>query len=101
MVNEAAAQPLNPVFGPVTFLAALGNILVVELAVWVFLPWLLLAIYVVPLLLIDLLAAAVLKSRPGTLGQIGRGMLIGLIAAPAAVGLFLPGLLLAQALGFV
>lgn len=101
MVNEAAARPLSPTYGPVTYLAALGNILVVELAVWVFLPWFLVAIYVLPLLLIDLLVAVVLKSRPGTLGQVGRGMLIGLIAAPAAVGLFLPGLLLAQALGFV
>ena len=101
MVNKAAAQPRKPDYGPVTFLAALGNIFVVELAVWVFLPWFLLAIYVVPLLLIDLVLAMVLKSRHGTMGQVGRGMLIGLIAAPAAVGLFLPGLLLAQALGFV
>ncbi|QZY47240.1 hypothetical protein K5L12_05760 [Mycolicibacterium austroafricanum] len=70
-----------------------------ELAVWVFLPWSLLAIYVLPLLLIDLLQAAILKARSGTLGQIGRGTLIGLIAAPAALAVFLPGLWLAQALG--
>lgn len=101
MMDEAAGQPPKPVYGPVTFLAALGNILVVELAVWVFLPWFLLVIYVVPLLLVDLLLAWILKSQPGPLGQIGRGMLIGSIAAPAVLALFLPGLLLAQALGFV
>ncbi len=101
MVNGAAAQPLKASYGPVTFLAALANILIVEIAVWWFLPWFLQAIYVLPLLVVDVVVAAVLKSRPGTMGQIGRGMLIGLIAAPAAVAIFWPGLMLVQALGLV
>ena len=99
MVNTPAAQPLKPTYGPVTFVAALANILLVETAVWVVLPWYLLALYGVPLLLVDLLAATVLKSRPGRAGQIGRGMLIGLLSVPAGLALFLPLLGLAQVLG--
>jgi len=101
MVNDPAAQPLKPVYGPVTFVAALGNILLVEFCVWVFLPWFVLAVYVVPLLLIDLVVAAVLKARPGVWGEVGRGMMIGLIAVPAALAFFLPGFLIVQALGIV
>ncbi|MFS0899157.1 hypothetical protein [Mycolicibacterium litorale] len=99
-MNDGVAQR-PPTYGPVTFLAALANILVVETAVWYFLPWFALAIVVLPFLLIDLAAAAILRSRPGVVGQIGQGMLIGLIAAPAALIVFLPGLLLAQAAGLV
>jgi hypothetical protein len=82
-------------------LAALTNILVVEVAVWLFLPWFVLAVFVLPLLLIDLAMAAILRARPGTAGQIGRGMMIGLISAPMTLAVFLPGLLLAQAMGRV
>lgn len=99
MVNTPAVQPLVPPYGPVTFLAALVNILVVEMAVWVFLPWYLLALYVLPLLMVDLLVAMILKSRPGTTGQIGRGMLIGLLSVPAGLAVFLPLLGLVQAVG--
>lgn len=98
MVNKLATQPR---YGRATFVAALVNILAVELAVWVCLPWLVLAVYVLPLLAIDLVVAAVLRSRPGPAGQVGRGMLIGLIAAPAALAVFLPSLWLVQALGLV
>ena len=101
MVNGAAAQPLKADYGPVTFLAALSNILIVEIAVWWFLPWFILAVYVVPVLVIDLVVAVILKFCPGTLGQVGRGMLIGLFSAPVAVALFWPGLMLGQALGLL
>ncbi|KUI34682.1 hypothetical protein AU195_09165 [Mycobacterium sp. IS-1496] len=82
-------------------MAAVVNTLVVEFAVWIFLPWFVLAIYVLPLLLVDLVIALILRSRVGASGQIGQGMLIGLIAAPAALALFLPGLMLAQASGLI
>lgn len=100
MVNDAAAQR-SCTYGPVTFLAALANILVVETAVWVFLPWFVLAVFVLPLLAVDLAIAAVLRARGGGAGQIGQGMLVGLIAAPTALIVFLPGLLLVQAVGIV
>lgn len=101
MVNGAVPQRVTPAYGPATFLAALMNIFAVETAVWMFLPWFVLAIFVLPLVLIDLAIAAVLRARPGTAGQIGRGMLIGLIPAPMTLAVFLPGLLLAQAMGLV
>ncbi|BBY17724.1 hypothetical protein [Mycolicibacterium litorale] len=101
MVNSAAAQQVTRSYGPIAFVAALGNILVVEVAVWVFLPWFVLAVFVLPLLLVDLAIAALLRARPGNAGQIGRGMLIGLISAPMTLAVFLPGFLLVQAMGFV
>ena len=50
---------------------------------------------------VDVVVAVILTSRSGTLAQVGRGMLIGLIAAPATLVVFLPGFFLAQALGLV
>lgn len=100
MVNGAAEQPLRSSYGPVTLLAALANTLIVEFAIWAVLPWFLLAVYVLPLLVIDLLVAMILKSRPGNLGQVGRGMTIGLLAVPAALVMFLPGFMVVQGLGF-
>ena len=97
MVNTPEAQPVQRGDGAVTFLAALANILLVNMAFWVVLPWYLLALYLLPLLLVDLLVAAVLKSRPGTVGQIGRGMLIGLLTVPGGLAVFLPLLGLMQA----
>lgn len=99
MVNRPAALPLPAKYGPASLAAALGNILLVEMALWVVLPFYLLALYVLPLLLVDLLVGAFLKTRPGTVGQIGRGMLVGLLAVPAGLAVFLPLLWLVQLLG--
>ena len=100
MVNDARPQRVS--YGPATFVAALVNILIVEVALWLTVPWIALAVFVVPLLVVvDVVVAAILTSRSGTLAQVGRGMLIGLIAAPATLAVFLPGFFLAQALGLV
>ena len=64
-------------------------------------PWLPLLLYVLPLLVVDLAVALVLRSRRGAMGQAGRGMLIGLLAAPLALAVFLPGFWLAQAFNLV
>ena len=100
MVKEPAALPLQANYGPVSLVAALGTILLAEMALWVVMPWYLLALYLLPLLLVDLVVAVVLKSRLGKLGQIGSGMLVGLLAVPAALAVFLPLLWLVQVLGF-
>jgi hypothetical protein len=97
VVSEPSAQR----YGPITFVAALGNSLLVGLATWYFLPWFALAVFVLPILLVDLTLGAVLARRPGAIGQFGWGMLVGLITAPVTLLVFLPGLLLVQALGFV
>ncbi|MDZ5088742.1 MULTISPECIES: hypothetical protein [Mycobacteriaceae] len=100
-MNDARPQPVS--YGPATFVAALVNILIVEVALWLTVPWIALAVFVVPLLVVvvDVVVAAILTSRSGTLSQVGRGMLIGLIAAPATLVVFLPGFFLAQAFGLV
>ncbi|MGE4024079.1 hypothetical protein [Mycolicibacterium sp.] len=99
-MNPPAAQRQTD-YSPATFIASLVNILVVMLAVWVFLPWLALLVVVLPLLLVDLALAVVLRSRQGRLGQVGQGMLIGLIAAPVAVVVFVLGLVIGQAAGIL
>jgi len=101
MVRESAIGRPTQHYGPVSFIAALGNTLLVSLATWYFLPWFALAVFVLPILLVDLVAGAVLATRSGVMGQVGRGMLIGLIAAPLTLLVFLPGLLLVQELGLV
>ena len=72
-----------------------------SLATWYFLPWFTLAVFALPILLVDLALGVVLVKRSGVVGQVGRGMLIGLIAAPMTLLIFLPGLLLVQQLGLV
>lgn len=101
MVSESTVTPSGQRFGPITFVAALGNTLLVGLATWYFLPWFALAVFVLPILLVDLALGAVLATRSGTMGQLGRGMLIGLITAPLTLLVFLPGLLLVQELGLI
>ncbi|MFC7673296.1 hypothetical protein ACFQWH_09460 [Mycolicibacterium sp. GCM10028919] len=87
--------------GPVGFAAALVNILIIEFAIWAVLPWIYLAVFVVPLVLLDVAISVLLRCRPGTLGEIGRGMLIGCIAGPAALVLFIPLYFLAAATGLI
>ena len=98
-MNNQARQQVR--YGPATFVAALVNILIVEIALWLTVPWIALAVFVVPLLVVDVVVAAILKSRSGTPEQVGRGMLIGLLAVPAALVVFLPAFFLVQAAGLV
>jgi hypothetical protein len=56
---------------------------------------------VIPLLLLDVAVSAYLRGRTGTLGEIGRGMLIGCIAGPAALVFFIPLYFLAAATGLI
>jgi hypothetical protein len=88
-------------YGPLGFGAALVNILVIEFVTWVLLPWFYLAVFVVPLLLIDVGLSAFLATRRGKVREIGRGMLIGCIAGPAALVFFIPLFLLVQATGLI
>jgi hypothetical protein len=99
--GNVAAQRDTPAYGKATFVAALANTLLALLAGWIALPWFLLLIFVVPLLLVDLAVAAILKTRGGILAQVGQGMMIGMTAAPIALALFVPGFLIAQGLGLV
>ena len=101
MVNEP--KLLRPVgrYGPRGFAAALANILVIELVTWMLLPWFYLAIFLIPVLLLDLGVSALLATRRGKLREIGRGMMIGCIAGPAAFAFFIPLYLLIQGVGLI
>ncbi|MDX6245128.1 MAG: hypothetical protein QOE76_2851 [Frankiales bacterium] len=101
MVDIGDASSPARRYGPVGFAAALVNILVVEFVTWVLLPWFYLAVFVVPLLLLDVALSAFLASRRGKTREIGRGMLIGCIAGPAALIFFIPLYLLVQVAGLI
>jgi hypothetical protein len=101
VVGESTTGPSAQRYGRITFFAALGNSLFVSLATWYFLPWFALAVFVLPILLVDLALGAALATRSGTMGHVGRGMLIGLITAPMTLLVFLPGLLLVQEAGLI
>jgi len=101
MVNVGDSSLSPHRYGPLGFGAALVNILVIEFVTWVLLPWFYLAVFVVPVLLIDVGLSAFLATRRGKIREIGRGMLIGCIAGPAALVFFIPLFLLVQAAGLI
>lgn len=101
MVNAQEAGPSVGRYGPIGFVAALLNILVIEFVTWVLLPWFYLAIFLVPVLLLDFAVSVILATRNGRLRQVGWGMMIGCIAGPAALVVFIPLYLLIAAVGLI
>jgi hypothetical protein len=83
------------------FGAALVNIFVIEFVTWVLLPWFYLALFLVPVLLLDIGLSAFLATRRGKVREIGRGMLIGCLAGPVALVFFIPLYLLVDAAGLI
>lgn len=98
--DMTAGSPTNR-YGPAGFVAAVANILVVQFATWIFLPYFLLTLLALPILLVDLAVAEVLASRPGKWGAIGRGMLIGWLAGPLSLLVFIPAYFAADATGLI
>jgi hypothetical protein len=88
-------------YGPYGFSAAMVNILFIEFTTLALLPWVYLTVFVIPLLLLDVAVSVYFRGRAGTLGEIGRGMLIGCIAGPAALAFFIPLYFLAAATGLI
>lgn len=88
-------------YGPASWAAALVNIFAMEVITWLFLPWttFLSFFFVSPVLVVDLVPAIVLATRPGKLGQVGRGMLIGWISAPVSMTLYSVGYVIVRAVG--
>lgn len=101
MVNLGDVSAPARRYGPFGFAAALVNILVIEFVTWILLPWFYLAVFVVPMLLLDVALSAFLATRRGKTREIGRGMLIGCIAGPAALAFFIPLYLLVQGAGLI
>lgn len=87
-------------YGGVGFLAAILNITLLEALTWIFASWWMIALVISPVLvLIDLAIAAIAARGRGRIGQIGRGMKIGCIAAPLSLAIFIPMFLVAHAFG--
>jgi hypothetical protein len=101
MVNVPEVSHPARHYGPTGFVAALVNILVIEFVTWLLLPWFYLALFLIPVLLLDLGLSAFLAARQGKLREIGRGMMIGCIAGPAALVFFIPLYLLVQSVGLI
>jgi hypothetical protein len=101
MVNAQKVSPSVGRYGPLGFAAALVNILIIEFVAWVLLPWFYLAVFLVPVLLLDFALAAILATRQGKWREVGRGMMIGCISGPAALVFFIPLYFLVEAVGLI
>ncbi|KWX23445.1 hypothetical protein AFM11_14245 [Mycolicibacterium wolinskyi] len=97
--NSAITRHLSR-YGIWGFIAAATNTLFLEFATWVLAPWLLYALLILPpIILTDLAISALVARCGGVAGQIGRGLMIGCIAAPASLAIFVPVFIIAHAIG--
>jgi hypothetical protein len=87
VANGLVADPSTHHYGAVGFISATANVFIGNLAAWISFPYFLLYLLFVPLILIDVVLAVVLAARPGKSGQVGRGMLIGLLSVPLSPAL--------------
>ncbi|WP_431236050.1 hypothetical protein ACQ856_30185 (plasmid) [Mycolicibacterium psychrotolerans] len=76
------SHPTGQQYGPATLFAATVNMLLGTTIAWVSCPYPFLALYFGPMLVIDVLVAAVLISLRGLAQQVGRGLFIGLLSIP-------------------
>lgn len=97
MADESLIGPSKSPYGPVTFLVAVFHLLIVEFATWLFMPYSI--VFVLPLVLIYMAIAALVMRVPGTIGQIGRGTLIGSLSGPLSLIIFIPAFIIAGAIG--
>lgn len=90
----------NDRYGPLTFAVAIVHIFVVDLVTWLFvLPMWPYVIVVLPLTLAYIAISALIARAPGRWGQIGWGMLIGSLSGPLSLLIFIPGFIIAGAIG--
>jgi hypothetical protein len=80
--NSAVARS-NDRYGPVTFVVAQLHILITTLPMWLLFPYSM--VFVLPIVLVYLALSALISISGGTMGQVGRGMLIGSLAGPLSL----------------
>jgi hypothetical protein len=99
-MTDKSVALANARYGPVGFAVALVNILVVDLATWLFVvPLPLSALLVFPISLAYTGICAVVAKAPGRWGEVGRGMFLGSLAAPLSLIVFIPAFVIAHAIG--
>ncbi|WP_083099569.1 hypothetical protein [Mycobacterium mantenii] len=97
MADESLTPIPNSLYGPVTFAVAVLHVFIVEFATWLFMPYSI--VFVLPAVLIYMAISALVMLAPGTVGQIGRGMLIGSLSGPLSLLIFGAAWAIAQAIG--
>jgi hypothetical protein len=76
------------------------HVLVVDLVTWLFvLPMWPFVFVVLPITLAYVGISALIARAPGRWGQIGRGMMIGSMSGPLSLLIFIPGFIIAGAIG--
>lgn len=97
MADESMIPASKSRYGPVTFGVAVLHVFVVEFSTWLFMPYSI--VFVLPVVLIYMAIAALVTQASGTMGQIGRGMLFGALSGPLSLLIFIPGFIIAHAIG--
>ncbi|GAY14071.1 hypothetical protein [Mycobacterium sp. shizuoka-1] len=93
-------RPTSEKYGRAGFVATSLTVLVLEFITWVFLLyWYFLPVTAVPAAALAALIGYLLKRSRGTAAQVGQGILIGALAAPLTMAIFIPAWILAQAIG--
>lgn len=76
-------------YGPLVFAVALIHVFVVDFATWLIcMPMWPFVIFALPICLAHAAAGTVVALASGIVGQIGRGMLLGSLAAPLSMIIF-------------
>ena len=94
--HSTVGTPQNR-YGLITFVVAQVHVLIVGLFTWLFIPYS--AVVVLPGVLIYMGVSALIAMNQGTIGQVGRGMLIGSAAGPLSLLVFIPVWIIAKAIG--
>jgi hypothetical protein len=97
MTTELTADRSNDRYGPLSFTVTMMHILVVDLTIWIFMPYSI--VMVLPVVLVYMALSVVIARRPGKLGQVGRGMLLGSLSGPLSLILFAAVWAIAHAIG--
>ncbi|BCZ21635.1 hypothetical protein MYSE111917_06515 [Mycobacterium senriense] len=86
MADESVLPLSQSRYGPVTFGVAVLHVFIVEFTTWLFMPYSI--VFVLPVVLVYMAIAALVMQASGTVGQIGRGMLIGSLSGPLSLLIF-------------
>jgi hypothetical protein len=82
-------SPQHPArYGPRGFVAAVVTIAVVETATWAWFPYWIIELFFFGVATVILGSAGLfMREMPGEQGEVGRGILIGLLATPLTIAL--------------